>query len=120
MKSKGFTLIELLIVISLGVLIISLVTPNAVSMYDRLSLRLAKLQYRSLTERTSFESFLRQVPCKLSIIGCKESESVVMIVCRKEVVFKNKMVRLEGEGDMQKIYNSKGFLTATKELTSLP
>jgi len=108
---------ELLIVISLAAFIVSLVTPRAIFMYDRLSARLEQLQWKGLADRTSYEAFIRQKSCALTIAD-EPNNSVEKIVlnCGKDTVYESelneKSINLEFYEFLQNeplTYNAKGL-----------
>ncbi|MBN4068707.1 hypothetical protein JYU06_04210 [Desulfotalea psychrophila] len=114
-------MMELLIVISLAAFIVSLVTPRAMFMYDRLSARLEQLQWKGLADRTSYEAFIRQKTCVLTIMDeLDNSGETITLKCGNNTVYESElneksinMEFYEFLKDEPLTYNAKGIRIST-------
>lgn len=123
---SGFSLIELLIVISLMALLVSLISPASIKMYDRFANKLEAQEISRIVKKISYIAFIREQKCEIKIVNPQESNDVALLIgsCEGEEIVTTHLGL-----DVQKmdktilshfpmIFNKKGFVVENVDKNS--
>ncbi len=91
----AFSLVEILIVMVMGSLLISLVGPASVALYDRYSFRLAVNQLQGLEQQASWEAFIRRRNCRIHLDQTSETAGIILTCNQKQLAHQNLVEGME-------------------------
>lgn len=104
LSRAGFSLMELLVVLIIMALIVGVVSPAALGVYDKSMAKVDVLRFHMFRQRAAYEAFIRQKSCTVEVERAKEDEQektqTVRLLCGDKPVVATLELPATSQGEL--------------------